>query len=259
MENHPKKRSQEDYWTSLAKSDFIPNFFMTPEYAEKADLEWSQCGNLYGWRDKWERGWSFPPLGPKGFETQHMVWAGFADVVGSDILDRLYIYDSWLFNDLTGSRWSIFRKNIRKYPERIGGDLVYRRLEEREQEDEISDMFLKWSEGKEVQDPVVMIRFFLFGKLRWGLFRNGGLVGVNVGDENHRHAVYRYCLDNGSPFLNEYLRYLFYLSEWVQNKRWVNDGGDLDNPKLARFKKKLNPIKIYQIYSNQTTYNQLCI
>ena len=72
---------------------------------------------------------------------------------------------------------------------------------------------------------------------------------MNVGDKNYLHAVYRYCLDDGTPYLNEYLRHCFYTSDWVQKKSIVNDGGDLGNPKLERFKLKLNPVLIQKVYT----------
>ncbi|NIP34438.1 MAG: hypothetical protein GWN12_05715, partial [Thermoplasmata archaeon] len=47
----------------------------------------------------------------------------------------------------------------------------------------------------------------------------------------------------------EYLRWRFYTSNWAQEKKWINDGGDLDNEKLARFKLKLNPVQVAVVYS----------
>jgi hypothetical protein len=164
-------------------------------------------------------------------------------------LDRQYIYDAHDFNDLSGKRWAVFRKNIRKYPNRYGYNLIYRELEIDDHIDQVGELMFRWAHGRELQDNEVMVRFVMLGRLRWGLFNGHKLIGVNVGDENHTHGIYRYCIDNCMPFLNEYLRYRFYTSPWAQQKRWINDGGDLDNPSLARFKRKLNPVEIRTVYT----------
>ena len=250
--------SPEDYWTTLEASSLIPNSWMTREYVELAGLVWTHDDGLWGWKE-WDGPlWVLPPLKSRddilccNFELDQPIWAGFPNVQGSlqtEELDRQYMYDSAHFNHLNGNRWATFRKNIRKYPARCGKDLVYRRLQGEEHSEEIEGMLIAWSLGKTIQDHETMIKFCFNGKLRWGLFNNGELVGLNVGDENYQHTIYRYCLDDGSPFLNEYLRYRFYTDPYVQEKGMVNDGGDLDNEQLAKFKRKLNPEQVMVVYT----------
>ena len=254
MESPSQTKRPEDYWEALKAKGITPNFWMTEEYVQKAELVWNDCEALCGWTEPEEYiQWKFPPLSLYNFWDNCSIWASFPDVIGKDcesiFLDHQYLYEAKAFLSLTGHNWAVYRKNIKKYPARNGGTLEYRRLKEGECEEEISQMLLKWAKGKTLYDNDVMVKFLLQGNLRWGLFRNGELAGVNVGDKNYLHAVYRYCLDDGTPYLNEYLRHCFYTSDWVQKKSIVNDGGDLGNPELERFKLKLNPVLIQKVYT----------
>lgn len=255
IQENPQNLNQKDYWEALAKSRIWPNFWMTEEYAEIAELEWHQNGSEFGYKEPGQPGWIFPPLKGNTFATEDYVWAGFPHDIPQPpsedfiFLDKMYIYYAPDFLNLEGSKWKVFRKNIKKYPAK-NPSLCYRKLEQGEQEDEITDMLLNWAKGKQIADVVTMISFLLYGSKRWGLFNQDKLVGINVGDENTMHAVYRYCIDDGSPFLNEYMRYLFFTSPWVQMKRWVNDGGNMGFESLAKFKEKLNPTIILSVYTH---------
>ena len=248
----PNQKSPRDYWARLILSRQNPNFWMTEEYVGLAGLEWAQEGDLWGWREKDQPEWFLPPMGPTGFQLDQPIWAGFPShllpPIGCQLLDHQYIYDAWAFLSLDGPQWRTFRKNIRKYPNRVKGHLEYHRLSDHESEDEIAQMITTWAEGRVVYDPEVMVAFLLMGSLRWGLFLDGRLVGVNVADATYIHGVYRYCMDDGTPFLNEYLRWCFYTSPWAQEHRWINDGGDLNNPQLEAFKRKLNPYMVENVY-----------
>lgn len=246
-----QKIDPRDYWTAIRNVDRVPNFWMTPEYARKADLVWVNDDNLWGWFEKGEQGWFLPPLGPEGFRYDRQVWAGFASgwSYQGDFLDEQYLYDARKFLNLKGKHWATFRKNIRKYPARTKGKLEYEFIRPNDHEDQVEKLLMEWSEGRELNGPDTLIRFCLRGMRRWGLFNDGILVGLNVADANHRHGIYRYCLDDGTPFLNEYLRYCFFTSTWAQRCVWINDGGSLGSKKLARFKKKLNPVAVYKVHS----------
>lgn len=259
-----KSPTPEDYWRAVAKSPLIPNSWMTPEYVELAELKWEvgpfHCGfaedNGF---EGWEEGsrWFLPPLlwnrHPEAFCRNRPTYASFVSEVGNGVrcepLDRQYFYSAFRFLKMEGKQWAVFRKNARKFPDRTDKPLHYIQLDDDTHTDQIGDLLVKWAEGREVQDNVVMTRFLLLGKLRWGLFVGDRLVGVNVADYNFKHGVYRFCIDDGSPFLQEYLRWRFYTSPWAQEKLIINDGGDLDNPNLAKFKRKLNPINIRTVYT----------
>ena len=204
--------------------------------------------------------WFLPPLGQdrgglaQRFQLDHPIFAGFPGMMGNERsvhLDNQYVYDAYRFLDLSGSEWKVYRKNIRKYPNRVGGELNYRRVYPGQREEEVASLLERWAEGRTIQDPETFVRFVLFGTWRWGLFRDGVLVGLNVGDVNSAHGVFRYCIDDGTPYLNEYLRHRFFTSTWAREVRWINDGGDLGNPGLAKFKWKLNPFSVTAVFSHK--------
>lgn len=252
MAASPTRSGPKGYLTTLQKSDYTPNWWMTWEYPLQAKLEWVVWGDLAGWVDPEDPDvWFLPPLGSDGFELHHPTFAGFPNAVGPNgtFLDHQYIYDAHRFLDLSGGKWKVYRRNIRKYPARTKGELSYQKLILGEREEEVGELLETWAQGRTLQDPDTLVRFVLYGSRRWGLFRDGALVGVNVGDVNYLHAIYRYCVDDGTPYLNEYLRHRFFTSSWTQDRRWVNDGGDLGNPGLARFKRRLNPAVVNDIHS----------
>ncbi len=237
----------------------IPNFWMSREYIERA-LHCSKLRNILGFSAKGDfKEWFLPPLknGRDFFYTANI----FADFLWNYVLvfpprnhkflDHQFIYDPKNFLSLAGSKLAVFRKNIRKYPTRHSTDsLLYQKIEGDVWNDEISSLLLKWAGDKEFYDNEVLIRFCLEGENRWGLFSNGNLIGLNVWDENYLFVNYRYCIDTREPFLNELLRWYFYTSEVIQNKnKLVNDGGCLGSNKLKAFKMKLNPVRIYNVYS----------
>lgn len=257
--------NQRKLWMSrLAKTKTLPNFWMTEEFIKFKGLQWECRRLLCGWTEEGE--WYFPPWSCESNEWCNRIphFAGFPwtnqELYGPvlSLLDYQYVYDPFNFQDISGGRWKVWRKNIRKWPRRhTGKTLQYRFLERNELQQEIEDLILKWSDGKTLHDPDVLVRFLLFGEFRWGLFLGQELVGVNVGDVNWKYTVYRYCLTNGDGFLSEYMRHLFYTSEYVLGNRregkLVNDGGDLGNPGLAQFKRRLNPVYIQEIYTRNAS------
>jgi len=243
-----------------------PNFFMTAEYIRHKGLRWDDQDGLIGWRDPDDPNlWFFPPWmveqGRFAVKKQRY-WAGFPGLPGNrpTELDRQYVYNPLKFQELEGSEWKVYRKNIRKFPARlpVGSHLEYKMIEGDDYEDQIADLVEHWCGPRPtIQDPDVLVRFCLFGWWRWGLFQDGLLVGLNVGDLNWKHVIFRYCLDDGTPFLQEYLRHQFYTMPWTTCNAtvgiWVNDGGDLGQEGLRKFKERLNPARIETVYSNEGT------
>lgn len=250
MENQSPKRNLNpvDYWTALKDSLYEPNFWMSPEFIDKAQLDWVQKGELWGWIDASDE-WFLPPMDIEGtFHTNCNVFAGFPETLlppNKKVLDRQYIYDARNFKELGSPKWKVFRKNIRKYPRRCGGELEYMPLYGDDAQEAIAELVLQWSGHRELFDPETLLRFCLFGKHRWGLFRDRQLVGINVGDENFcGWGIFRYCIHDKSPFLDEYMRFCFYISTWAQEHQLIDDGGDLDNQMLAKFKLRLHPLLV---------------
>ena len=224
---------------------------MSEEFLRFRDLEWTHTCGLFGCREPGEDGWYLPPIRDDGImELNEDIWAGSAGVKGATFLDNEFIYDPHRFLDMTGSKWSVFRKNTRKWPTRSPGQKVYRRLVKGELEDECGELLVKWVGDGKVFDPEVLLKFGLFGEYRFGLFLDGRLVGLNACDLNWEFTNFRLCVDNGSSFIQEHLRWLFYTSSFVLGRdRFVNDGGNLGSEGLYRFKKKLNPVGVRQVYS----------
>jgi hypothetical protein len=234
-----------------------PNFFQSAEYLTLKDLEWNQVAEYRGFVEPGEDGWFVCPLDTNDTPDLSVpCWAsqpdkGWGDGELTKFLDYQIIYDPKQFLFMVGNKWLTFRRNVHKWCSRTTGNIWYRRLDERECSKGAANLLDKWAKGRELEDVEVMLRFAIRGLLRWGLFLNGELVGLNVCDENWMYINHRLCVDRGDPFLQEYLRYLFYTSEWVQNrKKLVNDGGSLGSEGLLKFKKKLNPIKVAKVYSN---------
>lgn len=231
---------------------------MSAEYLMMSDWEWCRRrGGLKGWADDETNTqpfvWAVPPMRENELTFHGVpIWAGSLDRIGTPtcVMDRQYIYNPKAFTDLSGGGWATFRKNIRKWPRRIGrGRHEYRRLTD-EDKPKVGHLLSNWSvRHPEVFDPVTMIHLCLFGTWRWGLFVGDRLCGMNVADNNYRYINYRYCLDDGSDFIQEFLRYQFYTSDWtLQSGMLVNDGGDLDEEHLAEFKMKLRPFEVRRVF-----------
>jgi len=247
--NKPLIANINHYLTALEQQKIIPNFWTSAEYLLKSKAVWVKHKGLFGFITI-DGYWLLPPLGINNSSIS--VYAGWPDIKidGSKFLDYQFIYNPKDFQSMVGSQWQTFRKNIRKFPKRSNGELIYKRLELEESVPEISALLYNWADCREVFDPPTFVRFILQGDNRKGLFFNNHLVGVNVWDENYYYINFRYCVDNGSPFLNEYMRYLFYTDdEIIQRNKLVNDGGSLDSESLYRFKMKLNPCQILRVYS----------
>lgn len=229
---------------------------MSSEYVEKSNLLYCQEGDLIGLRaDPRDPEWFFPPYNTKTdqFETAYPIYSGFIatnTTANSEFLDYQFIYNPKHFLNLEGSQWAVFRKNIRKFPLRNRGALVYEQLSADAPFEPIEDLLIKWAEDKEIYDNEALIKFAFEGENRWGLFIGGKLVGINIFDENEMFVNYRYCINADIPFLNEYLRYAFYVSPILAIKgKMVNDGGSLGSDTLYNFKTKLNPERVHLIYS----------
>lgn len=249
--NLPIGDQVSEYLAVAKASGADPNFFMSWDYLTLKQLECRVDGGRWGFGEPGEPGWYLPPVCGRRLECIGGTWAGLPDVVGRELLDCEYLYDPKQFLDLSGSRWKVYRKNVRKWPSRGPGVVTYRGLAAGELAPETANLVAQWADGRELYDPETMIRVALDGRHRWGLFRSGELVGLNVCDVNWRYVNFRLCVDNGDPFLQEYLRHQFYTSRRVQCwGRLVNDGGSLGSEGLRRFKEKLNPLVTRAIYSH---------
>lgn len=233
------------FLNQIQKSGQSPNFWASEEYIDKAELSWVEDDQCVGFKDE-SGSWFFPPLDREGrFVLDVDCWAGFPNVECGKFLDYEFIYDPRAFLDLSGKKWKIFRKNVNKW---LGSNWEYRRLEDKDWE-EIQELLIQWGEGLELYDSEVFVRYAYQGDNRFGLFVDNILRGVNIADVNFQFINFRFCFDSGEKYLNEFLRYMFYTSDWVlQQHKLVNDGGCLGLEGLEKFKRKLCPVEIRKIY-----------
>lgn len=251
--------TKKAYWEAVKKQNLIPNFWMSDEYIEKANLIWISDGSLCGWKDAFGCEWFFLPkcrYGPFITEKQS-VYSSFLQerfvTIHTTFLDYQYIYDPTDFLMLEGRRWKQFRQDIKKYPKNTDKQLLYLKIAPDTFQDDVTKLVLKWTGEKEWFDPEVIVQYALYGENRWGLFANGNLVGMNIWDENYMFINYRYCIDDGTPHLNRYLRHMFYTHPLILSKqKLINDGGSLDDEGLREFKLRLNPHHVYTV----TSYKQ---
>jgi hypothetical protein len=218
--------------------------------------------------DNWvwieDHGWAvFPPLPLNGDVTEYpyhlKVWSDFSNLhpnyPQSEFLDWEYIMDSKQFNDLSGGKWEVYRKNVRKWP----------RHNENWKYTDVFDYTLssiivgEWLEGKidSVQDGELIIAYVLADKNEKGIYKKllynefGQLLAINIWDENWKYINYRYCIiKQAEPFLDEFVRYLFYTDPEIQSKgKLINDGGGIGNKGLEAFKDKLHPVRKREVHS----------
>lgn len=252
-------RNTRHYLTVLQNQKVTPNFWTSIEYLIRTESEWVKDGPLSGFQQEDDE-WLLPPIHSDGsiVTSGINIFAGWPQPINTNpvaanegyvFLDHQFIYDPQDFRNMDGSTWQVFRKNVRKFPTRCSGVLSYRSI----QTQEVPEEFLaQWAEGREIYDPDTLVRFVLFGDNRKGLWVDDKLVGVNVWDTNYQFINFRYCVDNRSPFLNEYMRFLFYTDDDIlRMNKMVNDGGSLGSDALYRFKCKLNPKQILEVASSR--------
>lgn len=248
------------YLNQAQKLGIIPNFWLCLQYLQFQKKARLVKNSLAMWIEE-EGKLLFPPLptqkplgNTKGFPTNVPIWSDFSNYsVGEPIefLDYEYSYYSTDFQNLSGGKWSVFRKNIRKWPNK-NPNSKYTMKPPRDEE--IHDFFIRWLEARpdmEIHDPDTMIQYITKGNCRAFLYRDSGeLVGINIFDiYDAKHVIYRYCIvAPNEPFLDEFLRYQFY--SWIPH-RIVIDGGTLGSVGLERFKDRLNPFRKRMIFTRK--------
>lgn len=252
------KEKASEYLMNVNKSYILPNFWMSEEYIDKAELKWVEApGGLSGFKtsqaESEDGEWFFPPLCEEGhFVWEQNIYSGFPNNFKLDtFLDYQFIYRPSDFLSLGGGKWKAFRKDVKKYMRELGGGAIvgYQTLQHGAYKQQVEELLLKWSANRVLYDPEVMIRFIMEGDNREALFVRGIIVGLNVFDQNFKFVNYRYCIDDGSSSLNILMRYLFYINQ--SPELLINDGGCLGSDSLYRFKNKLNPYIIHNVNSHK--------
>ncbi len=246
----------EKYLKILENNNIIPNFWCSEEYAQLAEWECTENGTRVFVKDKEGVPMlpSLPLYNPIILTYEHY-WSSLPTCnnpyfSNDNFLDYNFIYDPKSFQDLSGGKWSVFRKNIKKFP-RGKDNLVYEKFYGTQAGLEALSCWLTNRKSDEViHDDDVILKYVSDGRNKKFLFDNDNIYGVNIWDENYMFINYRYCFCQNLPFLSEYMRYKFYTDPEILNSgKKVNDGGSLDNSDLYKFKSRLNPETIYNIYT----------
>lgn len=259
------------YLELLEKGNITPNFWCSDEYFKKANLKEVESlvsPVLFVMDEDWM---VFPPINTETFQLEEKVfedqkvWSDFVEWkpegMKSQYLDLEYIYNPKDFLTMEGGKWSVFRKNCRKWPRRFGnGNLTYDWISLYPLfggytiDSELDEILLAWLETKpseKIHDDKVLVEYLHHGKNRKALWdKKGKIYGINIWDSNYLYVNFRYCICRPEEFLSEYLRLLFYTDPHILEKdKLVNDGGILDSPNLQKFKEKMNPLRIRKVYS----------
>lgn len=262
-----KKAEVSHYLKMIEKQKIDPNFYVSIPYITLSDgICYEEKGMIWIEVGDWML---FPPL--INFDKYHeldldytimKIWSDFDNLRNTDLspngfaddlqfMDWEYIFDPNSFKDLSGKKWGVFRKNIRKWP-RNNPNWLYTRFINKE---ECLKLLGYWLEEKSetAQDAELMIKFIENdeGIEKKCLYKDEKLVAINIWDENYKYVNYRYCfVDHSEPFLDEFVRYLFYTDKAILSKnKFINDGGTVNNVGLEKFKDKLNPYRKRKVYS----------
>lgn len=270
VQNSQKAMDSELYLATLEKLGIEPNFWCSKEYFEAA--KWKVSLDNYGDLGQFgnlsvmdEEGVCMLPsihffFGKPTYDL--LVKGCWSDFFHSNyhrsvstFLDYEYLYNPMNFLSLKGSKWKTFRKNHKKIQKTLGASsLWYKKIPpgDNQYQAAILELFIKWLEGRGEDEVIhgdeVMYHYLLNGKNREILtHRDLGLLGINIWDENYKYINFRYTICRPIPYLDEYMRWMFYTS--IKPPKFVNDGGVLDSPGLKKFKDRLNPIRVREVHS----------
>jgi len=238
------------YSELLKRGKIYPTFFTSGDYFKASG--WSIIKNkrcdiveeVFEVRD--EDGLLIFPVLTRGGELVKSVkedieidYEGFySPYLNKEEFDLEYFYSPSNFLDLSGGSFKVFRKNCRKAS---NYGFEYKDVTDI---DRILGCLEKWAGERLLYGNEIMIKYLMECNNVKGLFFGKELMGFNAWDDNFKYTNFRYCMDNRKvPFLNEYLRLLFY-REMSDKNKIINDGGVLGDEGLKRFKNKLNPIMI---------------
>jgi len=258
-----KQKTRLNHYLEVAKMyNIMPNFFMSLAYLQASNAQ-AYTENNWIWIE--DEDWClFPPLRTETevgkYPAIEKVWASFLNgIINLDgsyapyVLDCNYIFDPVRFQDLSGKEWATFRKNIRKWPRR-NPNSVYIFGNNPKQMRTLLGLWLE-KKMEVVEDADVICKLILednsnvFKKCLYN--SDNKLVAINCWDSNWKYINYRLCITlPDEPFLEEFARYSFYTDPVIlREKKLINDGGDLGNLGLEKFKKKMNPVSKFPIYS----------
>lgn len=251
----------ESYLKALKQGNIKPNFFCSTEYAEKAGwvtAKWYSGDECVLFVNDSDGETVLPSIDIKGILIPGATWSdleSYSPPLDKEFLDYEYIFDTEAFQNMEGGKWSVFRKNSRKWPNRCGKQWAYDDIPADFPIALIETLLVEWLQGfdktAEICDSDVLYKYATEGQNRKGIFtEDGQLRAMNIWDANFQYINYRYCICNQEPFLSEFARLLFYQDIHQRfGRQLINDGGCLDRISLKDFKDKMNPISVRKVYS----------
>lgn len=271
------------YLKLAQENNFEPNFWCAPLYLSVIGAVEERHSDGYVCLITGEEGEQtlFPPipvshymngLAEKGIECPNTrdIWAGFSNTVFPSsgcktLLDHEFIYDPAEFTRMKGKKWMKFRKNSRKWMRRKifqegwedKRDIRFIQLKEGECDTEVFQLIEKWltarGDDSYIHDGETLLKCAAIYPFRLALVSpsSGRVWAISIWDYSWKYINYRWIIvDPEEPFLDECMRLSFYLEMHRRHPGvFVNDGGNLDNEGLYRFKESINPIAINKIYS----------
>lgn len=264
------------YLKALKVHNIDPNFWISDEYFKFAgfkEVVTSTClvDKLIAITSDETDQFIFPPIsllygcGGKTECPKNGVWSDFSNASYSgehhELLDLEYLYNPIDFQNMVGKKWAVFRKNVRKWPRINDGEFEYMKINDHlktKHYKEIADLMIEWLENHDelIQDSEALLHYTLYGENRCILFHTARqeVVGINCWDSNWKYINFRWSICKKEPFLNEFMRYLFYRDPEIKKQnKLVNDGGVLDNPNIKAFKDKMNPVRVREVYQWKST------
>ena len=241
------------YLEAIRLLGISPNFWCSEELFRRA--EWSTLRDFdLVWVADSEGNIMLPvyseALKKLSFKTQFEY--GFAGFSGGTFLDYEYIYNPENFSQLDGGQWRKVRKNLGWATRYFIDNSIWPTITQEADPEAIAELLDKALSDLEWFSPELALEYALYGDNRWFLIngKNKKIYAILCWDENWAYVNFRYCfVDPDIPGLSDYARTEFYrLISEARPGKLVNDGGSLDQPGLATYKRKLNPIKINTIY-----------
>lgn len=257
------------YLKNLQLSGINPNFWTSQEYFEKAgwqEIDYPTDGIV---RIVDSEGYDMLPsldndnicINPTECWSDFKESYCWAMCLKPQFLDYEYIFKAANFMDMNGGKWSLFRKNSRKWANRIGQGYIYKSIDE-DSQIQLNNVVVSWLQSlgdmEMVHDDEVMLKYVFEGENRMGLFTEDGVLkAINIWDSNWKYTNYRYCICCKEPFLSDFSRLLFYQDMYRRNPEClINDGGVLDKISLKDFKDHMNPISVRKVYSWENYTNE---
>lgn len=270
------------YLKAMKVHNIDPNFWISEEYfkfAKFKEIVVSSClvDKLIGVISNETKQFIFPPIsllygcGGRTECPENGVWSDFSNAsytgCNRELLDLEYLYNPKDFTNMVGKKWAVFRKNVRKWPKAQDGNFKYFKLDgfnSHYHRQAIKNLLVEWLEDRNepIEDSDALLHYALCGENRGVLYHTdrNEVVGINCWDSNWKYINFRWSICKKEPFLNEFMRYLFYRDPEIRKQnKLVNDGGVLDNPNIKAFKDKMNPVRVREVHqwkSIQTKENE---